>query len=104
MLSILIGNEKFTLDVITVRKLNQTMKFKKKFDLMQANDEQEAMIDAMIDYMVDIFSVRKGEETIYAFDKDYILDNMPLGDLQAKFQETITAVLEVFAGEAETKK
>lgn len=104
MLSIKIGNEKFTLDVITVRKLNQTMLFKKQFELMQANDEQEAMIEAMVDYIVNIFSTRKGEETIYAFDRDYILDNMPLGDLQKCFQETITAVLEVFSGEAESKK
>ena len=104
MLSIKIGTEEFKLDVITVRKLNHTMQFKKKFDLMQSNGEEGAMIDSMIDYLVDIFSTRQGEKTTYAFDKDYVLDNMPLGDLQRCFQETITAVLEVFGGEAESKK
>lgn len=104
MLSIKIAEQTFTLETITVRKLNQTMAFKTKFEILQAQGKQEEMIDAMLDYMVQIFSVKKGEEVKYAFDKDYLLDNMPLQDLHETFNATITGVLNVFNTEAETKK
>ena len=104
MLSIKIAEETFTLDVITVRKLNQTMAFKSKFEVLQAQNKQEEMIEAMLDYMVQIFSTKKGEEVKYAFNKDYLLDNMPLQDLHNTFNEVITGVLGVFSTEAEIKK
>ena len=104
MLSIKIAEQTFTLETITVRKLNQTMALKTKFEILQAQGKQEEMIDAMLDYMVQIFSVKKGEEVKYAFDKDYLLDNMPLQDLHETFNATITGVLNVFNTEAETKK
>lgn len=105
MLQIKIGQETFNLDVITVRKLNQTMKFKKKFDILQAQGDKEAeMFDAMVEYLVDVFSTRKGEEVKYAFDADYILDNMPLAELQATFQYTLNTIMGVFAGEDTSSK
>lgn len=105
MLEIKIGQETFKLSTITVRKLNQTMKFKQKFDILQAQGGKEAeMFDAMVDYLVEIFSIKKGEEVVYAFDADYVLDNLPLGELQATFQYTINTIMGVFAGEAPNPK
>lgn len=105
MLQIKIGQETFTLSTITVRKLNQTMKFKKKFDLLQAQGDKEAeMFDAMVDYLVEVFSVRKGEEVEYAFNADYIMDNLPLSELQSTFQYTINTIMSVFAGEEANTK
>ena len=105
MLQIKIGQETFTLATITVRKLNQTMKFKKKFDILQAQGDKEAeMFDAMVDYLVEVFSIKKGEEVEYAFDADYILDNLPLSELQSTFQYTINTIMSVFAGESTSSK
>ena len=104
MLSIQIAEQNFNLDVITVRKLNQTMAFKTKFEVLQAQNKQEEMIDAMLEYIVQIFSIKKGEEVVYAFDKDFLLDNLPLQDLHNTFNTVITGILSVFGSEAEAKK
>lgn len=104
MIKINVGKEEFKLEVITVRKLNQTMSFKKKFEILQAQgNNEEELIEAMLDFICTIFSSKNGDKVEYAFDKDFLLDNLPLKELNNTFNYVINAVLGVFAGEEEQK-
>lgn len=105
MLSLKIGQDTFTIGTITVRKIHQTLDLQEKVNKILAEKQGErAMIDAMVDYLVEIFSIKKGEEVSYPFDKDYILDNMPLNELQTSFDDVFNTILRVFSGEEANSK
>lgn len=100
MLKLEIGQETFTVGTVTVRKIHQTLDLQEKINkIIEEKKGEKAMIDAMIDYLVEIFSIKKGEEVTYQFDRDYIMDNMPLNQLNKKFDEIFNTVLKVFGGE-----
>lgn len=100
MLELKIGQETFKIGTVTVRKIHQTLDLQEKIDrIIKEKQGEKAMVNAMIDYLVEIFSTKKGEEVQYQFDREYILDNMPLGELNKKFDEVFNTILKVFGGE-----
>lgn len=96
-MELVLGKKKYTVDVITARKLKQTLAFKKKFEILQAQEtDEERLIDEMLSYIVNIYSFKKGEEVVKQFTEDDILDNLPLSELNKVFNETVESVLAVF--------
>lgn len=105
MIELKIGQETFKLASVTVRKIHQTLDLQEKINkIIEEKQGEKAMIDAMIDYLVEIFSIKKGEEVQYQFDREYILDNMPLNELNKRFDEIFNAILKVFGGEEVNSK
>lgn len=103
-------DKEYTLDFISARKLKQTIAFKKKYDILssQIKDkdsdvDEERLLDEMARYIVDIFSYRKGEETVKPFTEEDIWDYLSLKDFQSKFSEIIESVISEFGGEVKKK-
>ena len=105
MLSIKINGKEHKLEVITVRKLNQTIAFKKKLAILEAQPQkdEEDIINAMLEYIETIYSIKKGEEIIKPFTVEDILDSLPVNKLQSTFTDTLNGVMDAFSEEAEEK-
>lgn len=97
MLKIKLNNKEYKVESITAKALKRVMKFKKRYEILQAQgEEQEGMIDAMIEFIVDNFDGQFSEEEL--------LDYLPLQELKPTFEYILTTIMDIFDTDDTKKK
>lgn len=97
MLKIKLNNKEYKVETITAKALKKVIAFKKKHAILQAQgDAEEEIMDAMVDFIVEIYNNQ--------FTADDVWEYLPLGELNKEFNGSVEIIMDVFSSNDSKKK